>query len=427
MSGLDHDQVRARLADGDWDADIETHLEQCAECAEWADRLASVLELAPTLYQDAVDSEASGADRVITMVRRPSATRLGWIAAAAAVVLVVGGFALATRGSETQDRVAAATDALVAAGEFRFVAEVDASVAVPVNQLTPVDPGPVELASLGRCNSSGEPPVSGNRDELADALGTLILTDPCSALDLASSELDPALRETANQLQAASTAWAELAQMPDTPDSPTLDLELTSRELVREEAARRAAEIDARAEQLGSAARAAATSTAQLADAETAGQPSDSLRPIALQDLQALSQLTQVQPAALPAETVDWSLLSTGTWSTDQAVASGTADVTFGGSALSSVPMPDLAADPVGATSALLADPATLIAVLESAPATDGDEITWLVPKGLIEAPGFDQWEATAYLTETGTIDRLALTTGSNDTIDVSVTITFAR
>ena len=96
-------------------------------------------------------------------------------------------------------------------------------------------------------------------------------------------------------------------------------------------------------------------------------------------------------------------------------------------SALYSVSVPDLAADPVGATNALLTDPATLIAVLESAPATDGNEITWFVPDGLVEAPGFDQWEATAYLTETGTIDRLALTTGSNDTVDVSVTITFAR
>jgi predicted flap endonuclease-1-like 5' DNA nuclease len=417
MSGPDHDQVRAGLADGDWDADIETHLEQCPECAEWADRLTAVLDLGPSLYKSAADSPS------------PARLRYGWIAAAAAVAVVVAGGAMfVSRGSESPNRILEAAGALEATGEFRFVAEVNATVVIPVNQLTPIDPTDVDIATLGRCDTGEEPPAAPSRDDLADVLGTLILEDPCTALDLAGSELDPAVRDTAEQLQAASTAWEELTSLPSPDNTGDAGVEAVTRDLVRQEAEQRATDIKERAAALEEGARRAAASTSELAFAESAGEPTEALRPTALTDLQALSQLTRIKPVGLPADHVDWSLLTTGIWTSTQVAASGSADVTYADSALTSTQIAGLEADPVGAIRALFNDPATLIALLDTAPAAEGDVVSWTVPDGVIDTPAFEQWHATVSLGENGTIDKIALD-GSNlsGTVTVTLIITLER
>lgn len=426
MSGLDHDQVRDRLADGDWDADIETHLEQCPECAEWADRLTTVLDIAPTLYSEEAAS-SSMADGVLTQTRRASRARYGWVAAAAAIALVVaGGAVFASRQSQADDRVAEAAGELAARGEFRFVAEASATVAIPVSLQTPIDPSDIDLAPLGRCATNTETPVAPDRGDLADALGTLILEDPCTGLDLAGTELDPAVRSAADQLAAASSGWQQLTGL--TIDGLPADVEATSRELVRLEADRQVDEINDRVTELEQSARRAAASTSDLAEAESTGEPSDQLRPTALNDLQALSQITQLPRVNLPADAVNWSVLTTGTWDPQKPTASGTADANYAGNALTTVEVPDAEQDPVGAIDALFSDPDTLFALLDSAPNTSERETTWTVPAGLIDTPGVERWVATVVLSTSGSIDTISLV-GSNtsETVEVTLLITVER
>ncbi len=429
MNALDHDQVRARLAEGDIDADVAAHLDACDECTAWERRLAAVLDLAPHLYEPVVQT-TSAVDRVIGRTHRRRAPRGGWIAAAAAAVMiaVAGGVMFATREPDRPDRIADAAAALTSAGSFRFVVEVDATVAVPVNQLAPTDTATFAIAPVGRCDLDGDVPVSSDRDDLVAILDALMSQDPCTALEVAGDTLDPAVHDTATRLQAAAAAWQHLASLPDPAVDAASAIESSTVALVRTEAEQRLATIVDSADTLEQAATRAAESTGELAAAQTAGDQTDTLRPTALADLRTLTELTQATPVAGPADRVEWELLATGTWNPDQPEAAGTADVTFTDTRLADGTTADVAHDPTGVLSALFADPGTLIALVDSAPASTADTITWTVPDQIVAASQLQGWQATVYLTASGAIDRIELTaTSAAGTVDVSAVITIAR
>jgi hypothetical protein len=130
----------------------------------------------------------------------------------------------------------------------------------------------------------------------------------------------------------------------------------------------------------------------------------------------------------LPADAVNWSVLTTGTWDPQKPTASGTADANYAGNALTTVEVPDAEQDPVGAIDALFSDPDTLFALLDSAPNTSERETTWTVPAGLIDTPGVERWVATVVLSTSGSIDTISLV-GSNtsETVEVTLLITVER
>jgi hypothetical protein len=72
----------------------------------------------------------------------------------------------------------------------------------------------------------------------------------------------------------------------------------------------------------------------------------------------------------------------------------------------------DLAGDPLLLANTLLADPDTLLRLLDSAPSIgNSGTVGWIVPDGILEA---GQWQATAVLVA-GKLDRLIITSGDTE------------
>ena len=427
MSAADiHETIRKRLADDDIDDDVRAHLTACESCASWQRQMTSMLTAAAALGAERQVRDESVVDRVVAAVRADTRDRqrrrFAGLASVAAVAVIAVGVVTLTSDEPAQDRLAGVADAYAADGT-RFVFEASATVALP--EMPPIDDvRPVVLRTFPVCDAAPAPstqlPTGADINAVVDELLT---QEPCVALSGLRDELGQRSQETADALNlremSASRRVDQLTTLADTGDA--LERQSARAALVEAERTRDQAESDL--VELRSAHDDSVEQLTVVADAENSGTNTNGFQPATGNSLRALAAVVDSSDTTSDErDAVVWDALSTGTWASDGVSLSGTA-TSDTGSAASFDAVSD---DPLAMAQVLFADPETLLAVLRSAPASDGATVTWTVPAGIASIAGAAPLSAKATFTATG-LDRLQLSTTSDDGSVITLTFIPAR
>lgn len=427
MSGAEvHAAIRERLADNDIDDDVRAHLAECDSCASWQRRMTAMLTAAAAMgSQQQVRNDPRVdeiADAVHSDVRRRQRRRLAvWASVAAAAVVAIGVVRLSNDDS-SQSRLAKVADAYAVDGT-RFVFEASATVELPDTE--PVDDlRPVVLRTFPVCETA--PPTATQLPTGADlsaVVDELLTAEPCVALTGLRSELGPRSQAAADELnlraQTASHRVEQLAAPAATSDP--LERQSAQVAIAEAEATRDQAEIDLI--QLRSAHDETVDQLAVVADAADSGTDVDGFQAATGDSLRALAVVVDNTDAANDTrDAVVWDTLGTGTWASTDVALSGTATADTG----SSISFDDVSNDPLAMAQVLFADPATLLAVLRSAPSDNGPTVSWTVPADVATVLGAEPLTAQATFNATG-LDQLQLSTRRDDGTLISLTFIPAR
>jgi len=316
---------------------------------------------------------------------------------------------VANRNHSQPDQLATVADDLQASGSFRFV--IQASTQVDLHLGTPTDNSFVPLAVQTPVCAGVQPSVSQPVVTAVDPVAlveALLSTDPCQALAHIKAELVPNVVDTYDKIAtlATSVSWqigeAEAMQ-------PTSETERAS---ISAFVARRQTELDHLQKVLNDIVTQldlAAVTLQAVADAGNQGNHPGEYS-AATDNLRALSGIVDSNEAVvvdIEDTTVAWHQVATGTWTPTAATAKGSNEANG-----MNVAFDDLAGDPLRLANTLLADPDTLLRLLDSAPSIgNSGTVRWIVPDGIL-GPG--QWQSTAVLVA-GKLDRLIISSGDTE------------
>lgn len=427
MNDTVHAAIRERIADGELDGATREHLASCDDCRAFQRRLTMILQAAGE--PEAVDpvSADEQVDELFAAVVGASHARwwqrnlIGIGAAAAAVVVLITGALVISRGSDPTQQ-AAPLDASWTSGETRFVFEATTRVPLPAVDIAD-DLEPASLRRLPQCDDATAPtdsvPASIDIAALADSLFD---DQPCTVLAAIDNEIGARSSATLTTLRRELvTAEAQLQALQPALSSPD--------PIISQSAEAAVAQLESLKQQLTTqitdlldAHDQSVKGLTPLAEAASAGQPTTGFEPVARDAMTALvAAIDRADTSTVP-DAVVWRTLATGTWTADSVSVAGSTDTPTG----DAVTFDAVDGDVLALTSALFTDPDTILAILRTAPPADGNVVNWEVPADLVAIPGVASLKATATL-DGDRLDTLVLTGERTDGTTISITITVGR
>ena len=419
----DHDRFTDAIADLDdlttLPDDLETHRAACDECNRRLDLMRKIhttaRHSAAEADNDAVDVDVTSVVLDVTHPRRGGRARL-LLAAAAAVVVVAGaGVLISSQSQQPADVLAEIAEDLRGSQGTRFVLSTESTVNVadefdlPSDGATAVEP----LSNpLPRCPGDEPNPTPNTGLDLAPIVDALTADDPCRALALIDDNVSEPVAAT---YAALSTSIEQTSQRLDALRAAEATSELTaaSADAYRTEREQQLTAAQSALDDLTDTFATLATTLRPLADTDAG----ESANPgVVGEQLVALQASVATADAAIidDESTVEWSQIATGTWSPSELIVSGTTEQGNRNSTFTGVDD-----DPLGLASIILGSPEQLVAILESAPASNDATIEWELPAELVDGP--QRWTATARQTD-GQLDDLTIRSGGT-----TITLTLGR